>query len=388
MDYRALVASGELRADEDQERVVLILQRLHDKLSDYSCPNPNRSLLLKNWAVFQRFNLSKNRDEGPKGIYLYGGVGRGKSMLMDLLFHSAPIERKRRIHFHDFMAETHERINAWKRLSAKERVQAGGRASDDDPIPPVARQLACEACLLCFDEMQVSDVADAMILGRLLRELIDGGVVLVTTSNRPPADLYKDGINRGVFLPAIELLESGLDVVSLDGPTDYRLNRIRTLRTYLTPLNDQTTQELRKNFFAMTDRSVDDADKVPTDQVEVHGRTIFVPKAARGVAVFSFKRLCANPLGASDYLAIARRYHTVFVVGIPVMGPEKRNEAKRFVTLIDAFYENGVKLICNAAAEPHHLYPAGDGAFEFERTVSRLMEMQSEDYMARGHCSG
>lgn len=384
--YRALLADGELRPDAEQERVARRLQRLHDDLRDYRCAGPKRSLGLRNWAVFRRLNVERPDGRAPNGVYLWGGVGRGKSMLMDLLYETAPVAAKRRLHFHEFMAEVHERIHRWRRLSPKERVAEGGRASDDDPIPAVARQLAQTACLLCFDEMQVTDVADAMIIGRLMGELLDRGVLLVITSNRPPEDLYKDGLNRPLFMPAIELMQTRLDVLGLNGPTDYRLNRLKGLPTYLVPLNDETTLIMRRNFFAMTDRSIDDADKVPTGEIEVQGRRLFVPKAARGVAVFSFKRLCANPLGAQDYLAIARRFHTVFIVGIPQMGPDKRNEAKRFVTLIDTFYDNGVKLICNAEVEPQHLYPAGDGAFEFERTVSRLMEMQSEAYLARGHC--
>ncbi|MGF1606446.1 MAG: cell division protein ZapE [Rhodothalassiaceae bacterium] len=385
--YRALLAAGELRPDPDQERVVAKLQRLHEALKGYPCPTSKRSLGLRNWSVFKRLDWSKPSAEGPKGLYLWGGVGRGKSMLMDLLARHAQIGAKRRLHFHEFMGETHARITAWRKLDAKGRVAAGGRATEDDPIPPVARQFAQDACLLCLDEMQVNDVADAMIIGRLLTELIDRGVLIVTTSNRPPDDLYKNGLNRQLFLPAIELIKTRLEVVALGGPTDYRLDRLQGLRTYLVGFTEATTNELRHNFFRMTDRSIDDADKVPTEEIEVQGRRIFVPKAARGVAVFSFKRLCANPLGAADYLAIARRYHTVFIVGIPVMGPDKRNEAKRFVTLIDALYDNGVKLLCNAEAEPQDLYKTGDGAFEFERTSSRLMEMQSEEYLKRGHGS-
>jgi cell division protein ZapE len=306
-------------------------------------------------------------------------------MLMDLFFELAPVRHKKRVHFHEFMLDIHARLKEWRGLSAKERAAKGGRASEDDPIPPVARQIALEATLLCFDEMQVTDIADAMVLGRLYKEMLERGVVIVATSNRVPDDLYKGGLNRQLFLPFIEKIKAEFDVVPLDGPTDYRYDRLKGMDTYYTPINEETTDKLSAAFFRMTDRNVEDRDKVPSDELTVQGRKLFVPKAARGVAVFSFKRLCASALGAADYLAVARAYHTVILVAIPQMGPDKRNEAKRFVALIDALYEHGVKLLCSAAVPPHELYEAGDGHFEFERTVSRLMEMQSEDYLHRGH---
>ncbi|HKJ75154.1 MAG TPA: cell division protein ZapE, partial [Alphaproteobacteria bacterium] len=218
--------------------------------------------------------------------------------------------------------------------------------------------------------------------------LFDLGVTMVATSNRPPDDLYKDGLNRALFLPFIELLKDRTDVVELDGPTDYRLDRLSGLPVYYTPVNQETSDALATAFFRMTDHDVADRASVPTAEIEVQGRKLFVPKSLKGVAVFSFKRLCHNPLGAADYLAIARRYHTVFVVAIPQMGTDRRNEAKRFTTLIDALYENNVKLFCSAAVRPNELYPSGDGSFEFARTVSRLIEMQSDDYLARGHGVG
>lgn len=381
--YRQLLADGELHPDDAQNYLAHRLQRLYHALKSYPAP-PKRTLDLKIW---RRLGFLTKKNIPPRGVYIWGGVGRGKSMLMDLMVDTAPVEAKRRVHFHEFMAETHERMTRWRNLSAKDRARLAGTTADD-PIPPVAHQIASQACLLCFDEMQVTDVADAMILGRLFEELFDRGVVIVTTSNRPPDDLYKDGLNRQLFLPAIALIKQRMDVEALDGPTDYRLDRLRGLETYLYPFTDANTRTMRHAFFRMTDRSIDDADKVPTETLTVQGRDLFVPKSARGVAVFSFKRLCERPLGASDYLAIARRFHTVFLVGIPVMGREKRNEAKRFVTLIDALYDNGVKLFALAEAPPQALYPAGDGAFEFERTVSRLMEMQSERYLKRGHGGG
>lgn len=384
--YKDMINIGEIRPDPDQEIIVTHLERLYADLIDYpEVAGKSKGLSIKSWRLMNLINWVGKDKKPPQGLYLYGGVGRGKSMLMDLFYDCAPVRHKRRVHFHDFMLDVHARLKKWHGMSAKERAQMGGRVSGDDPIPPVARQLAQEATLLCFDEMQVTDIADAMVLARLFGELMDRGVVVVATSNRVPDDLYKDGINRQLFLPFIDRVKSDFEVVPLDGPTDYRLGRMRGLQTYYSPLSDVSTNALTQAFFKLTDRDVEDRDKVPSDMVAVQGREVYVPKAARGVAVFSFKRLCAAALGAADYLAIARRYHTIIMVGIPKLGPHNRNEAKRFVTFIDALYENGVKFLCSAAVEPLDLYTEGDGAFEFERTVSRLMEMQSEEYLKRGH---
>jgi cell division protein ZapE len=384
--YRRLEREGEVRPDADQLRVLAHFERLYADLKEYpEAAGTRPGLSVKSWRLSTLFKWGNNEKSIPKGLYIYGGVGRGKSMLMDLFYDLAPVRAKKRVHFHEFMLDIHARLKEWRGLGAKERAERGGRASEDDPIPPVARQIALEATLLCFDEMQVTDIADAMVLGRLYRELLERGVVIVATSNRVPDDLYKGGLNRQRFLPFIEMIKERFDVVPLDGPTDYRYDRLKGVDTYYTPINDETTAKLSAAFFRLTDRDVADRDKVPSDELTVQGRTLFVPKAARGVAVFSFKRLCANPLGSADYLAIARAYHTVIMVAIPQMGPESRNEAKRFVTFIDALYEHGVKFLCSAAVPPHELYAAGDGHFEFERTVSRLMEMQSEDYLHRGH---
>lgn len=362
--YRAMLAAGELRPDPAQAAVVARLERLEGELET----PPEKPGLLARLT-----GRAKDRP-APQGLYIWGGVGRGKSMLMDLFFGNADVPSKRRVHFHEFMLEIHAAIHA-----ARTRGAA-------DPIPPVAAEVAQGARLLCFDEMQVKDIADAAILSRLFTALFEAGVTVVTTSNRVPDDLYKDGLNRQLFLPFIALLKAKCEVITLDGPTDYRLARLAGSPTWLVPNGAQATAALSEAFFRLTDFPVEDRAHVPTETIAVPGgRTLFVPKSLKGVAVFSFKRLCAAALGAADYLAIARRYHTVFVVGIPVMGPENRNEAARFVTLIDALYEQKVKLLASAEAAPERLYPTGDGAFEFERTVSRLMEMQSADYLARGH---
>lgn len=386
MAYKEALEAGELRPDPDQAVLVGRLDALYQALEGYpEIAREGRRLTVKSWRMANLFGSRKTPKEKPRGLYIVGGVGRGKSMLMDLFFETAPVMAKRRVHFHEFMGEVHARLKEWRALDAKGRVAKGWRATDDDPIPPVADSIAREATLLCFDEMQVTDIADAMVLGRLFAQLFDDGVVVVATSNRVPDDLYKDGLNRQLFLPFIDRLKTELEVFSLDGPTDYRLDRIKGVQSYYCPADEAATKALRTAFFKMTDRDVDDADKVPSGELIVQGRTIFVPKSCKGVAVFSFKRLCAAALGAQDYLSIARNYHTVIIVGIPLMGPQNRNEAARFRTLIDALYEHGVKLLCSAAAAPEQLYTEGDGAFEFERTVSRLIEMQSDDYLKRGH---
>ena len=295
-------------------------------------------------------------------------------MLMDLAFANIAIEPKRRTHFNAFMLEVHDRLR-------------DARATEEgDPVLAVAKDYAREVRFLAFDEMMVTNPADAMIMSRLFTALIDEGVRLVTTSNRPPADLYKDGINRELFLPFIALLQKCLIVVPLNGQTDYRLARLQGVHTWHVPNGPAATAALADAFFRLTDYPVEDRANVPTEELEVGGgRTLHVPKSLKGVAVFSFKRLCGEARGAADYLAIARRFHTVFIVGIPQMTREMRNEAARFVTLIDSLYEHKVKLIAAADAAPAALYPAGDGNFEFQRTVSRLEEMQSADYLAMGH---
>jgi len=362
--YEALVAASELRPDAEQEAAARRLDALQRELE----AAPTRGSVL--WRALGR------QPDPPKGVYLWGDVGRGKSMLMDLFFDCVQVRRKRRVHFAEFMLEVHARI------AAERKKEAG------DPIPPVAAALAEEARLLAFDEMMVTNSPDAMILSRLFTELLAKRVTVVTTSNRPPDDLYKNGLNREHFLPFIALIKQRLDVLPLNGPTDYRLDRLGRMDTWLVPNGPEATEKLSAAFFRLTDYPVEDRAHVPSADLDLGGgRTLHVPKALKGVAVFSFKKLCGEARGSADYLAVARRFHTVILVGVPRLGPENRNEAARFVSLIDALYEHKVKLLAAADAEPAGLYPAGDGAFEFQRTVSRLEEMRSEAYLAQGHGS-
>jgi cell division protein ZapE len=364
--YETLVATGELRNDPEQAAAAERLNRLQRELYKASS---STGLLGK---------LLGKKPVAPRGVYMWGGVGRGKSMLMDLFVHTLDIPEKRRVHFHAFMLEVHA-------LLREERKKESG-----DPIPPVAAALARNMRCLAFDEMVVNNSADAMIMSRLFTHLIvTEGVTIVTTSNRAPGELYKDGLNREHFLPFIGLIEQQLDVLTLNGPTDYRMQRLGGMATWHMPLGEPATEAAREAFYRLTDYPPEDAEHVPSADIDVGGgRMLHVPKSLKGVGVFSFKRLCGEARGAADYLAIARAYHTVILVGIPKLGPDRRNEAARFVTLIDALYENKVKLFAAADAEPEDLYQAGTGRFEFDRTISRLNEMQSADYLALGHGEG
>jgi cell division protein ZapE len=350
--YNSAVARGELRPDAAQEAAVRRLRALSAALDRYRV---RRRL----WFF----------PEPPRGLYLWGDVGRGKSMLMDLFFDSLPSKRKRRVHFNAFMVDAHARIHAERQT---------GRSGD--PIPAVARALASETNVLCFDEFQVTDVADAMILGRLFEQLFARGVVVVATSNVEPARLYESGLNRQLFLPFIDLLLSKLNVLALDGPIDYRLHRMGGLKVYLSPPNEEVSVAMDRAW-----RKLTDATSAAPMVLTVLGRSLRVPQAARGVARFSFADLCLEPLAAADYLAIAQTFHTVMIDCIPAMEPAQRDEARRFVMLIDTLYDEGVKLVCSAETEPQGLYPEGDGADAFRRATSRLMEMQSEEYLRRGH---
>jgi cell division protein ZapE len=320
-----------------------------------------------------------SKPEPVRGLYLWGGVGRGKSMLMDLFFEDAAPKAKRRVHFHEFMAEIQDRLDTWRKMPEGERKRSQWRVkgAGDDPIPPVAKQVAAEAQLLCFDEFQVTQIADAMILARLFDQLFQRGVTMVATSNREPDDLYKDGINRPLFLPFIQHLKDRCDIFHLASDRDYRLDRLIAAPVWYAPLGPEADAALEEVWTRLTSGA--HAQHVT---LTVKGRKLEVSREAAGVALFSFEELCARPLYSRDYLTIAANFHTIILRGIPKLDSDKRNEAARFVALIDALYEAKIKLVASAAAEPETLYPEGDGAFEFERTVSRLHEMRSTDYLA------
>ncbi|WP_370171814.1 MULTISPECIES: cell division protein ZapE [Hyphomonas] len=359
--YEARIGDGQLMPDPVQAEAAAALDDLAHRLA-------NR----KTGGWF-------SKAETVTGLYMWGGVGRGKSMLMDLFFEHAPVEARRRVHFHEFMAEVHDRLDAWRKLSEDERKRSEWRVkgAGDDPIAPVAKQIASEANLLCFDEFQVTQIADAMVLARLFEALFERHVTVVATSNRHPNDLYKDGINRPLFLPFIEHLKANCDVMELASERDYRLDRLIEAPVWYAPLGGESERALDQAWDRLT-LGAEPQHCVLT----VKGRKLEVHREAAGVARFTFEELCARPLGSRDYLAIAANFNTVILSGIPTLGPENRNEAARFVSLIDAFYEAKVKLVASAAAEPEELYPEGDGSFEFERTVSRLHEMRSTDYLA------
>jgi len=360
--YRNLLKSGELKPDAAQQAAIDALCELQTSLQ-------NRGFL----GLF-------GNNEGA-GLYLWGPPGRGKSMMMDLFFDNVRVEAKQRVHFHAFMSQVHHLIRKWREGDAAARKDVFGTHKGDDPIGPVAKLLAKQAQLLCFDEFQVTDIADAMILGRLFEALFAQRVVLVATSNRPPDDLYKDGLNRDLFVPFITMIETRLKVIEVDGPKDFRLDRLRGAKTYFFPT---TSAESRAGFEALW-RDMTRLNSEREAVLTVNERKIHFQRAAGPLLRATFDELCGAANGPADYLAIAERFTTVFIENVPTLSPNNRNEARRFVTLIDALYEASAKTVILAEAEPEGLYPIGDGAFEFERTVSRLEEMRSEDYLARGH---
>src|SRR5271166_472970 len=366
--YRALVHDNRFEYDPAQARLADRLESLRARLQGYRADDTRPS-------AFARF-IGLKPVEPPRGLYVQGAVGRGKTMLMDLFFNAVDVNAKRRAHFHGFMADVHARLHRWRQARKK------GEVEGEDPIAPVAAGLAREASLLCFDEFAVRDIADAMILARLFTALLEAGVVVVATSNVAPGDLYKDGLNRALFLPFIALLHKRLDVVELDARTDYRLEKLVRAPVYYTPLSPKADAALDAAFFGLTGH-----ERGPPAEIELLGRFLGVPQAVGGVARFDFDSLCRRPLGSSDYLEVAERFHTVFIDRIPILTAAERNEAKRFIILVDALYDMRVKLIASAAAEPEALFAGEEGAeaFEFARTASRLFEMRSADYLALPH---
>ncbi|HEY3795968.1 MAG TPA: cell division protein ZapE [Bradyrhizobium sp.] len=365
--YQALVSSGAIEADPAQAAAAEAFADLEARLWAYKP--------LRKHGLLGRLFADKN-EPPPRGLYIHGEVGRGKTMLMDLFFQQSPVEHKRRAHFHEFMAEVHERIYGFRQNIAR------GEMADGDVIALTAQSIFDQAWLLCFDEFHVTDIADAMILSRLFSKLFELGTVVVATSNVAPDDLYKGGLNRALFLPFIAQISDHMDVLRLDARTDFRLEKLAGVKTWLVPADRGADAALDKAWGKMTGS----APCKPRD-ISIKGRVLRVPCSAHGVARFSFAELCEKPLAASDYLRLAHDYHTLLIDHIPVMDYPERNAAKRFIALIDTLYDNAVKLMASAAADPVSLYVATDGyeANEFKRTASRLIEMGSESYLALPH---
>ena len=362
--YRALIASGRISPDPVQALAAEKLQLLSDRLGRAQPPRTS--------DFFSFFSRLRKAPSPPEGLYMFGAVGRGKTMLMDLFHDSVAFRPRRRLHFHEFMAETHD-IIARLRKAHLHKADAG------DPLPLAASIIAAEAPLLCLDELQVTDIADAMILGRLFTGLFAANVVVVATSNAAPRDLYKNGLNRSLFLPFIKQIERRMEPLELASAHDYRLEKLDGVARYFTPLGQKARAGVQEAWERLTGEANGQSRGEPQELI-VKGRRVIVPRAAMGVARFRFDDLCRQPLGASDYLMIAHHFHTVIVEDIPALGPGERNEARRFITLIDTLYDAGVGLIASAEAQPAGLYPEGDGAVMFERTASQLIEMRSEGY--------
>ncbi len=373
--YRARLSAGELLTDPAQALAAERLQTLWRRLRGYT-PHPQHSSHVGFLGrLLHRRRSDDLPDDYPHGLYLVGEVGRGKSMLMDLFFATADVALKRRIHFHAFMQEQHARIHAWRRQP--ERLDDPG---SDDPIPPLAASLAAEASLLCFDEFQINDIADAMILGRLFKALFARGVVIVATSNTVPDDLFAGQPGRDAFLPFIAILKQHLDVIVLTGARDFRRERLQALPTWHSPADAAARRALDLAFTELT------AGKpAAPERLRVLGHTLAVPLAAEGVARFDFDALCRQALGPGDYGALATHYQALVLDEVPLLSPDNHDAARRFITLVDELYEHRVKLVASAAASPDDLYPEGYGAAAFRRTASRLMEMQSQDYLALRH---
>lgn len=361
--YEAMLAAGDLTADAAQHAAAAKLQALHDRLDGYR-PHAGRG---GGWTARLGF-ASRPIHTTPHGLYIHGSVGRGKSMLMDLFFESVAVERKRRVHFHEFMQEAHGLIHAWRQENKVSKTA--------EPIRPTARALFEKAWLLCFDEFEVRDIADAMIVSRLFTAMFELGVVVVATSNRVPDDLYKDGLQRDLFVPFIDVLKKRLEVFHLSDGTDHRLDKLKGISVYHTPDDRAAERELDEAMAELTDGATP-----KPESIQFRGRRIEVPAAAGAVARFGFRDLCGAPLGPGDYLELASRYRTILISGIPVMDSQRRDEARRFMTLIDALYDKRVSIVVSAEAPPERLYAGEDWGFEFDRTVSRLMEMQSSDYI-------
>jgi len=370
--YRARVAAGGLAPDPAQAMAAELLQDLWRRLRGYEArpeapPDQGGSLFGR---LFRRRPADETLPAAPQGLYLVGEVGRGKSMLMDLFFACAEVRRTRQIHFHQFMQDCHQRIHAWRRAHPDEA----------DPIPPLADSIIAEAALLCFDEFQVHDIADAMILGRLFEALFARGAVVVATSNTVPDDLFKGKPGRDAFLPFIAVLKSHVDVLMLEAARDYRRERIRGLPTWHAPADGRAERALDRAFEELAGVAHGEPLRLP-----VLGRWLELPEAARGVARIDFDGICGRPLGPADYLALATHVHTLVLDGIPRLGPENFDKARRFITLVDALYEHRCKLVASAEAMPDQLYERGENAAMFERTASRLVEMQSQEYLALPH---
>jgi cell division protein ZapE len=370
--YAANVAVGRIERDDAQLVIVEKLTQVEARIAEYRLARKSSAL---GWLF-----ASRERSLPPiKGVYIHGDVGRGKTMLMDLFFESSPVARKRRTHFHEFMLDVHERIYA-----IRQKMKLGEHA-EEDPIKRVAEELEAEAWLLCFDEFHVTDIADAMILGRLFAQLFERGIVMVATANIPPDELYKDGLNRALFVPFVDMLNARMDVVQLSARTDFRLEKLAGQPVWYVSDDAMANASLDQAWRRLTG-----GERGDPLELALKGRSVRVPRAFMGVAWFSFHDLCEQPLSAADYLRIAREFHTVILDHIPVMTYDDRNAAKRFIILIDTFYDMNVKLIASAAAAPDALYQADEGfeAREFKRTASRLIEMRSQAYLARPHGAG